>query len=94
MLLFYTESHFLIISSPSPPPPQSLAKITVNFQSGEVAPGEDPCTLLQYCDTGSQTDIMGEVGGGGGGGGGGGRGGGGGGRALCIRCEQSPFSPF
>ncbi|XP_056269946.1 protein WWC3 isoform X2 [Pseudoliparis swirei] len=39
---------------------QSLAKITVNFQSGEVAPGEDPCTLLQYCDTGSQTDIMGE----------------------------------
>lgn len=54
---------------------QSLAKLTVNFQSslsvcdstGEAAnstgtAGGDPCGLQQYCDTGCQTDIMGEVG--------------------------------
>ncbi|XP_034387126.1 protein WWC3 [Cyclopterus lumpus] len=43
---------------------QCLAKLTVNFQSGEVAHGagtaEDSSTLQQYCDTGCQTDIMGE----------------------------------
>lgn len=54
--------------------PQSLAKLTVNFQSsllicdsaGEVAnstgPAGDSCNLQLYCDTGCQTDIMGEVG--------------------------------
>lgn len=54
---------------------QSLAKLTVNFQSslsicdstGEATnstatAGSDPCGLQQYCDTGCQTDIMGEVG--------------------------------
>lgn len=54
---------------------QSLAKLTVNFQSslsvcdptGEAAnstgtAGGDPCGLQQYCDTGCQTDILGEVG--------------------------------
>lgn len=54
---------------------QSLAKLTVNFQSslsvcdstGEAAnstgtAGGDPCGLQQYCDTGCQTDIMGEYG--------------------------------
>lgn len=55
--------------------PQSLAKLTVNFQSSlsicdsasEVANSTgsagDSCNLQQYCDTGCQTDIMGEVGG-------------------------------
>ena len=54
--------------------PQSLAKLTVNFQSslsisdsaGEVTNSigivGDACNLQQYCDTGCQTDIMGEVG--------------------------------
>lgn len=54
--------------------PQSLAKLTVNFQSSlsisdsasEVANSTgtvgDLCNLQQYCDTGCQTDIMGEVG--------------------------------
>ncbi|XP_056131915.1 protein WWC3 isoform X3 [Lampris incognitus] len=53
---------------------QSLAKLTVNFQSSlsisdsanEVAhstgPLGDSCNLQQYCDTGCQTDIMGEYG--------------------------------
>lgn len=53
---------------------QSLAKLTVNFQSslsigdssGEVANSTgtagDACNLQQYCDTGCQTDIMGEYG--------------------------------
>uniref|UniRef100_A0AAQ5ZML4 WW domain-containing protein n=1 Tax=Amphiprion ocellaris TaxID=80972 RepID=A0AAQ5ZML4_AMPOC len=53
---------------------QSLAKLTVNFQSSlsisdsasEVANSTgtvgDSCNLQQYCDTGCQTDIMGEVG--------------------------------
>ncbi|XP_053709079.1 protein WWC3 [Synchiropus splendidus] len=53
---------------------QSLAKLTVNFQSGlsmNDSTGEtanttsttlDPGTLQQYCDTGCQTDIMGEFG--------------------------------
>lgn len=53
--------------------PQSLAKLTVNFQSslcigdsaGEVVNSTgtvgDSCNLQQYCDTGCQTDIMGEV---------------------------------
>lgn len=53
---------------------QSLAKLTANFQSSfsigdpasEVAnsavPAGDSCSLQQYCDTGCQTDIMGEVG--------------------------------
>ncbi|CAK6956180.1 protein WWC3 [Scomber scombrus] len=53
---------------------QSLAKLTVNFQSGlsigdsanEVANSTgtagDSCSLQQYCDTGCQTDIMGEYG--------------------------------
>uniref|UniRef100_A0A671WA30 WWC family member 3 n=1 Tax=Sparus aurata TaxID=8175 RepID=A0A671WA30_SPAAU len=52
---------------------QSLAKLTVNFQSSlsigdpasEVANSTgtagDSCNLQQYCDTGCQTDIMGEV---------------------------------
>ncbi|XP_068449191.1 protein WWC3 isoform X2 [Clinocottus analis] len=51
---------------------QSLAKLTVNFQSGSTvhdSAGEaanstgtagDPCSLQQYCDTGCQTDLMGE----------------------------------
>uniref|UniRef100_A0A3Q1GVN0 WWC family member 3 n=1 Tax=Acanthochromis polyacanthus TaxID=80966 RepID=A0A3Q1GVN0_9TELE len=51
---------------------QSLAKLTVNFQSSlsisdsasEVANSTgtvgDSCNLQQYCDTGCQTDIMGE----------------------------------
>lgn len=56
-------------------PLQSLAKLTVNFQSslsicestGDASnstgpAGGDPCGLQQYCDTGCQTDIMGEVG--------------------------------
>lgn len=54
--------------------PQSLAKLTVNFRSSlsisdsanEVANSTgtvgDSCNLQQYCDTGCQTDIMGEVG--------------------------------
>ncbi|XP_026200643.1 protein WWC3 [Anabas testudineus] len=53
---------------------QSLAKLTVNFQSSlsisdsaaEVANSNvtvgDLCKLQQYCDTGCQTDIMGEYG--------------------------------
>ncbi|KAM3620638.1 uncharacterized protein V6R79_026255 [Siganus canaliculatus] len=53
---------------------QSLAKLTVNFRSslsigeagGEVANSTgsagDSCNLQQYCDTGCQTDIMGEFG--------------------------------
>ncbi|XP_068174632.1 protein WWC3 isoform X2 [Antennarius striatus] len=53
---------------------QSLAKLTMNFQSSliigdssnEVAnstgPVEDSCSLQQFCDTGCQTDIMGEYG--------------------------------
>ncbi|KAM7388631.1 hypothetical protein PAMP_024795 [Pampus punctatissimus] len=53
---------------------QSLAKLTVNFQSSlsisdsanEVANSTgtagDSCSLQQYCDTGCQTDIMGEYG--------------------------------
>ncbi|XP_047443230.1 protein WWC3 [Mugil cephalus] len=53
---------------------QSLAKLTVNFQSslsisdsaGEVANSTgtvgDSCNLQQYCDTGCQTDVMGEYG--------------------------------
>uniref|UniRef100_A0A4W6DYN8 WWC family member 3 n=1 Tax=Lates calcarifer TaxID=8187 RepID=A0A4W6DYN8_LATCA len=53
---------------------QSLAKLTVNFQSSlsisdsasEVANSTgtvgDLCNLQQYCDTGCQTDIMGEYG--------------------------------
>uniref|UniRef100_A0AAQ4Q5M7 WWC family member 3 n=1 Tax=Gasterosteus aculeatus aculeatus TaxID=481459 RepID=A0AAQ4Q5M7_GASAC len=48
---------------------QSLAKLTVNCQNSSSvhepageAPGPpgDTCYLQQYCDTGSQTDIMGE----------------------------------
>ncbi|XP_074492885.1 protein WWC3 [Sebastes fasciatus] len=53
---------------------QCLAKLTVNFQNslsiqdsvGEVANSTgtvgDSCNLQQYCDTGCQTDIMGEYG--------------------------------
>uniref|UniRef100_A0A665STG9 WWC family member 3 n=1 Tax=Echeneis naucrates TaxID=173247 RepID=A0A665STG9_ECHNA len=53
---------------------QSLAKLTVHFQSSlsisdsasEVANSTgisgDSCNLQQYCDTGCQTDIMGEYG--------------------------------
>ncbi|XP_069006885.1 protein WWC3 isoform X1 [Embiotoca jacksoni] len=53
---------------------QSLAKLTVNFQSGlsisdstgemvsGTGPAGDSCNLQQYCDTGCQTDIMGEFG--------------------------------
>lgn len=51
---------------------QSLAKLTVNFQSSlsvsdsasEMAnsTGTVGDNLQQYCDTGCQTDIMGEVG--------------------------------
>ncbi|RVE74157.1 hypothetical protein OJAV_G00038440 [Oryzias javanicus] len=53
---------------------QSLAKLTVNFQSnlsigdsaGEVASSSgaagEPCGLQQFCETGCQTDIMGECG--------------------------------
>lgn len=53
---------------------QSLAKLTVNFQSSlsisdsasEVANSTgtagDSCVLQQYCDTGCQTDLMGEYG--------------------------------
>ncbi|XP_028258744.1 protein WWC3 [Parambassis ranga] len=53
---------------------QSLAKLTINFQSSlsisdsasEVANSTgtagDSCSLQQYCDTGCQTDIMGEYG--------------------------------
>ncbi|KAF0042632.1 hypothetical protein F2P81_006164 [Scophthalmus maximus] len=54
---------------------QSLAKLTVNFQSGlsigdsisevvnSTGSAGDSCNLLQqYCDTGCQTDIMGEYG--------------------------------
>uniref|UniRef100_A0A667XV13 WWC family member 3 n=1 Tax=Myripristis murdjan TaxID=586833 RepID=A0A667XV13_9TELE len=52
---------------------QSLAKLTVNFQSslsisdsaneGANSTGTvgDSCNLQQYCDTGCQTDIMGEL---------------------------------
>lgn len=55
--------------------PQSLAKLTVNFQSSlsicdsaseaanNTGNAGDSCNLQQYCDTGCQTDIMGEVGG-------------------------------
>lgn len=55
---------------------QSLAKLTVNFQSSlsicdsaseaanNTGNAGDSCNLQQYCDTGCQTDIMGEVGGG------------------------------
>lgn len=54
---------------------QSLAKLTVNFQSSlsicdsaseaanNTGNAGDSCNLQQYCDTGCQTDIMGEVGG-------------------------------
>lgn len=53
---------------------QSLAKLTINFQSGlsiSDSTGEtaniaattgDPGALQQFCDTGCQTDIMGELG--------------------------------
>ncbi|KAA8589699.1 hypothetical protein FQN60_013064 [Etheostoma spectabile] len=51
---------------------QCLAKLTVNFQNSSSLPdsaseaanstGGDPCSLQQYCDTGCQTDIMGEYG--------------------------------
>lgn len=53
---------------------QCLAKLTVNFQNslsihdsaGEVVNSTgsvgDSCSLQQYCDTGCQTDIMGEYG--------------------------------
>ncbi|KAF6720575.1 Protein WWC3 [Oryzias melastigma] len=53
---------------------QSLAKLTVNFQSnlsigdsaGEVTSGSgaagEPCGLQQFCETACQTDIMGECG--------------------------------
>ncbi|XP_034736674.1 protein WWC3 [Etheostoma cragini] len=51
---------------------QCLAKLTVDFQSSSSLPdsaseaasstGGDPCSLQQYCDTGCQTDIMGEYG--------------------------------
>lgn len=53
---------------------QSLAKLTVNFQSSlsicdsaseaanNTGNAGDSCNLQQYCDTGCQTDIMGEVG--------------------------------
>ncbi|KAG7228865.1 hypothetical protein INR49_008643 [Caranx melampygus] len=53
---------------------QSLAKLTVHFHSSlsisdsasEVANSTgtvgDSCSLQQYCDTGCQTDIMGEYG--------------------------------
>lgn len=53
---------------------QSLVKLTVNFQSslsisdssGEAVNSTgltgDSCSLQQYCDTGCQTDIMGEYG--------------------------------
>lgn len=53
--------------------PQSLAKLTVNFQSSlsvsdssnevpnSIGHVGDSCGLQQYCDTGCQTDIMGEV---------------------------------
>ncbi|XP_059197787.1 protein WWC3 [Centropristis striata] len=53
---------------------QCLAKLTVNFQNslsihdsaGEVVNSDgtvgDSCNLQQYCDTGCQTDIMGEYG--------------------------------
>ncbi|XP_042339583.1 LOW QUALITY PROTEIN: protein WWC3-like [Plectropomus leopardus] len=53
---------------------QCLAKLTVNFQNslsihdstGDVANSTgtvgDSCNLQQYCDTGCQTDIMGEYG--------------------------------
>lgn len=50
---------------------QSLAKLTVHFQTslsvsdaaGEVTDSTagDQCYPQQYCDTGCQTDIMGEV---------------------------------
>lgn len=66
----------LFSNGDTPPSPQSLAKLTVNFQSSLSVSGEageaanstgnagDSCNLQQYCDTGCQTDIMGEVGGG------------------------------
>ncbi|KAM7013283.1 protein WWC3 [Tautogolabrus adspersus] len=53
---------------------QSLVKLTVNFKSGlsisdssseavnSTGPAGDSCSLQQYCDTGCQTDIMGEYG--------------------------------
>uniref|UniRef100_H3CH37 WWC family member 3 n=1 Tax=Tetraodon nigroviridis TaxID=99883 RepID=H3CH37_TETNG len=53
---------------------QSLAKLTVNFQSSlsicdsaseaanNTGNAGDSCNLQQYCDTGCQTDIMGEYG--------------------------------
>lgn len=56
------------------PVAQSLAKLTVNFQSSlsisdstseaanSTGTAGDSCSLQQYCDTGCQTDIMGEVG--------------------------------
>lgn len=52
---------------------QSLAKLTVNFQSGlsisdssseavnSIVSVGNSCDLQQYCDTGCQTDLMGEV---------------------------------
>ena len=75
MVLFCPKIEILsshILSLISTPSPQCLAKMTVNFQNslsihdsaGEVAnsTGTDSCNLQQYCDTGCQTDIMGEVG--------------------------------
>uniref|UniRef100_A0A3Q3GIU2 WWC family member 3 n=1 Tax=Labrus bergylta TaxID=56723 RepID=A0A3Q3GIU2_9LABR len=53
---------------------QSLVKLTVNFKSSlsigdssseavnSSGPAGDSCSLQQYCDTGCQTDIMGEYG--------------------------------
>ncbi|XP_034036480.1 protein WWC3 isoform X2 [Thalassophryne amazonica] len=53
---------------------QSLAKLTVHFQSSlsitdstsevvnSTAPTRDSCSLQQYCDAGCQTDIMAEYG--------------------------------
>uniref|UniRef100_A0AAY4E3B7 WW domain-containing protein n=1 Tax=Denticeps clupeoides TaxID=299321 RepID=A0AAY4E3B7_9TELE len=44
---------------------QSLAKLTMNFQSSlspgdSAAPPGDPSGLQQFCDTGCQTDLVGE----------------------------------
>lgn len=53
---------------------QSLAKLTANFQSSlsmndsssevvnNTGSGADPCVLQQYCDTGCQTEPLGEYG--------------------------------
>uniref|UniRef100_A0AAY4E5G8 WW domain-containing protein n=1 Tax=Denticeps clupeoides TaxID=299321 RepID=A0AAY4E5G8_9TELE len=46
---------------------QSLAKLTMNFQSSlspgdSAAPPGDPSGLQQFCDTGCQTDLVGECG--------------------------------